>query len=257
MAAVHVIRRSECGSHWNIRKSSQSVRRKSKQLYFKICNCRWHPASSVCAQSMTWKHVTSHFSTIQKVSRCCISLQSCGYCIRGFWRNCTDWLCGTWQHYNRNLLCWRDWKMLSGTERRETRKVTSRCAIPPGQCACLQALTAIWNIGFELLRHPPYSPDLDPSDFCLLPKLKKFMKWRKFVDDEDVTCTVSGWLRTNIRNSSTVEFGLWRNVGPSAFLLEGTVLESDKISCTYSVCNCVRLRTFWTPLIRWFLVLSQ
>ena len=113
MAAVHVIRRSECGSHWNIRKSSQSVQRKSKQLYFKICNCRWHSASSVCAQSMTWKHVTSHFSTIQKVSRCCISLQSCGYCIRGFWRNCTDWLCRTWQHYNRNLLigkCRVDWK---------------------------------------------------------------------------------------------------------------------------------------------------
>ena len=39
-----------------------------------------------------------------------------------------------------------------------------------------QALAAIQNAGFELLRHPPYSPDLAPSDFYLFPKLKEFMK---------------------------------------------------------------------------------
>jgi len=55
-----------------------------------------------------------------------------------------------------------------------------------------QALTAIQNASFELLRHTLYSPDLAPSDFCLLPKLKKFMKGRKFADNEDVTCTVIG-----------------------------------------------------------------
>ena len=57
-----------------------------------------------------------------------------------------------------------------------------------------QALAAIRNAGFELVHHPPYSPDLAPSDFYLFPKLKEFMKGRRFADDEDVICTANGWL---------------------------------------------------------------
>jgi len=34
---------------------------------------------------------------------------------------------------------------------------------------------------------------LAPSDFCLFPKLKEFMKGHKISDDEDVICT-TGWL---------------------------------------------------------------
>ena len=56
-------------------------------------------------------------------------------------------------------------------------------------------LTAIRNAGFELLHHPPYSPDLAPSDFYLFPKLKEFMKGRKFANDEDAICTANGWLK--------------------------------------------------------------
>jgi len=41
-----------------------------------------------------------------------------------------------------------------------------------------------------------------------------------------------------------MESRLWRNAGPSAFLLEGTMLKNDKIACAYSVVNCVKLRTF-------------
>jgi len=60
---------------------------------------------------------------------------------------------------------------------------------------------------------------------------------------------VAGW-RTKISNSSTMAYGLWRIAGPSAFLSKGTMLKSDKISCSYSVVYCIRLRTFWTPLVR-------
>jgi len=57
-----------------------------------------------------------------------------------------------------------------------------------------EALAAIRNAGFELLRHPSYSLDLAPSDFYLFPKLKEFMKGRRFADDEDVICTANDWL---------------------------------------------------------------
>jgi len=59
---------------------------------------------------------------------------------------------------------------------------------------------------------------------------------------------MAGW-RTIIKNSSTMAYGLWRIAGPSAFLSKGTMLKSDKISCSYSVLNYIRLRTFWTPLV--------
>ena len=40
--------------------------------------------------------------------------------------------------------------------------------------------------GIELLPHPPYSPDLAPSDYWLFPNLKKTLKGRRFKDTSDV-----------------------------------------------------------------------
>jgi len=60
-------------------------------------------------------------------------------------------------------------------------------------------LAAIRNAGFELQRHPTYSPELAPSDFCLFLKLKGFMKGRGYAHDKDVVCTANGWLKEQDR----------------------------------------------------------
>ena len=39
--------------------------------------------------------------------------------------------------------------------------------------------------GFKKIEHPPYSPDLAPSDYYLFSKLKKYLRGRKFDDDEE------------------------------------------------------------------------
>jgi len=36
------------------------------------------------------------------------------------------------------------------------------------------------DLHYELLEHPPYSPDLASSDFCLFPKLKLFLAGQRF-----------------------------------------------------------------------------
>lgn len=41
------------------------------------------------------------------------------------------------------------------------------------------------DCGFELLPHPPYSPDLAPSDFHLFPHMKKNLRGRVFGTDEE------------------------------------------------------------------------
>ena len=51
------------------------------------------------------------------------------------------------------------------------------------------------NLGWELLPHPPYSPDLAPSDFHLLGPLKEFTRGTKFENEDEVKSVVSDWLR--------------------------------------------------------------
>ena len=49
-------------------------------------------------------------------------------------------------------------------------------------------------LGFQCLDHPPYSPDLAPSDYHLFPGLKKQMKGHHFSSDEEVIAAAETWL---------------------------------------------------------------
>jgi histone-lysine N-methyltransferase SETMAR len=40
------------------------------------------------------------------------------------------------------------------------------------------------DLHYELLEHPPYSPDLAPSDFSLFPKLKLFLDGQRFSSNQ-------------------------------------------------------------------------
>lgn len=58
---------------------------------------------------------------------------------------------------------------------------------------CHVATAAIHRCGFEKLNHPPYSPDLAPSDYYLFPKMKKELRGKKFGDDEEVKSAISAY----------------------------------------------------------------
>ena len=47
---------------------------------------------------------------------------------------------------------------------------------------------------FQYLNHPPYSPDLAPSDYHLFPGLKKQLKGRHFSSDVEVIAAAETWL---------------------------------------------------------------
>ena len=42
------------------------------------------------------------------------------------------------------------------------------------------------QLHWELLPHPPYSPDLAPSDYALFPHMKKFLRGRRFTSREEL-----------------------------------------------------------------------
>jgi [histone H3]-lysine36 N-dimethyltransferase SETMAR len=51
------------------------------------------------------------------------------------------------------------------------------------------------KLGFEVLEHPPYSPDLAPSDYFLFGLLKRELKGRKFDDDNELIQTVQKFFK--------------------------------------------------------------
>jgi histone-lysine N-methyltransferase SETMAR len=53
----------------------------------------------------------------------------------------------------------------------------------------------IKRLGFSLLPHPPYSPDLAPSDSYLFPKLKEHLRSQHFGSDEEVKSAVRKYFR--------------------------------------------------------------
>ncbi|GFS77664.1 histone-lysine N-methyltransferase SETMAR [Trichonephila clavipes] len=43
----------------------------------------------------------------------------------------------------------------------------------------------LWKLGWEVLMHPPYSPDLAPSDYHLFPALQNFLSDKILGSRED------------------------------------------------------------------------
>ena len=49
-------------------------------------------------------------------------------------------------------------------------------------------------LGFQCLDHPPYSPDLAPSDYHLFPGLKEQLKGHHFSSEVEVIAAAETWL---------------------------------------------------------------
>jgi transposase len=54
-------------------------------------------------------------------------------------------------------------------------------------------IDALETLKFEVLSHPPYSPDLSPSDFHFFPHLKRDLQGIHFTSDDELKQTVTSW----------------------------------------------------------------
>jgi hypothetical protein len=50
------------------------------------------------------------------------------------------------------------------------------------------------------LEHPPYYPDLAPSDFCPFPKLKIFLAGQRFSSNQEAIAAVVGYFADLTKN---------------------------------------------------------
>jgi len=58
-----------------------------------------------------------------------------------------------------------------------------------------KTMETLRKLKWNLLTHPPYSPNLAPSDFYLFGRLKSDLQGMRFVDDDAVIQTVREWIR--------------------------------------------------------------
>jgi len=58
-----------------------------------------------------------------------------------------------------------------------------------------QTIETINHLGFEVLEHPAYSPDLAPSDYLLFGPLRNALRGRRFSTDKEVRLAVHKLLR--------------------------------------------------------------
>ena len=49
------------------------------------------------------------------------------------------------------------------------------------------------ELGFQLVPHPPCSPDLAPSDYYLFPNMKKWLAGRRFYSNEEVIAETNAY----------------------------------------------------------------
>jgi len=64
-------------------------------------------------------------------------------------------------------------------------------------------IDALETLKFEVLSHPPYSPDLALSDFHFFPRLKRDLKGTHFTSDEEVKQAVTSWIKDFLNSSLT------------------------------------------------------
>ncbi|KYQ49655.1 hypothetical protein ALC60_11269 [Trachymyrmex zeteki] len=93
-------------------------------------------------------------------------------------------------------------------------------------------MAKIHELRFELIDHPPYSPDLAPSDFFLFPKLKVWLGGQKFSSNE-VIASVDAYFAKQDAQYYLNGLKGWEHRWKIEF--------DRKITCFY-----VRLKTFQT-----------
>jgi histone-lysine N-methyltransferase SETMAR len=62
------------------------------------------------------------------------------------------------------------------------------------------AMGKLRDLHYELLEHPPYSPDLAPSDFYLFLKLKLFLACQCFSSNQEAIAAVEGYFADLTKN---------------------------------------------------------
>lgn len=81
------------------------------------------------------------------------------------------------------------------------------------------------ELGYEVLPHAPYSPDLAPSDYYLFPNLKKWLGGRRFTSNEEVKTATTAYFAELEKTYFTQGIQKLENRWNKCIALEGSYVE--------------------------------
>jgi len=90
------------------------------------------------------------------------------------------------------------------------------------------AMGKLRDLHYELLEHPPCSPDLAPSDFCLFPKLKLFLAAQCFSSNQEAIAAVEGYFAVLTKNHHRDRIMVLEHRWNKCISLEGDYVEKWK-----------------------------
>jgi histone-lysine N-methyltransferase SETMAR len=88
-----------------------------------------------------------------------------------------------------------------------------------------RTIEAVHKMKFVLLPHPPYSPDLAPSDFHLFGPLKGALRGVKFSSDDEVRNAVHSWFAEQPKNFFYDGFSKWVDRCNKCIAVQGDYVE--------------------------------
>ena len=155
--------------------------------------------SSFWPCKITTEHaIQAHFiSSSEKIQNNAVCRHDPFECFLGLTKSLHDRIFGSWEYCqfssvhrkNKKNLRWRVRRVRGSTSRILLARDNAR---PHTARATIEALE---TLKFEVLSHPPYSPDLAPSDFHFFPHFKRDLKGTHFTSDDEVKQAVASWIK--------------------------------------------------------------
>ena len=91
--------------------------------------------------------------------------------------------------------------------------------------AALETRQKIAELGWEILSHLPYSPDLAPSDYHLFLSLQNFLRGKKFKNEEDIKqALVKFFTLKKVKHFSKMEYTNYRHAGKKSLIIMAIIL---------------------------------
>ena len=76
-------------------------------------------------------------------------------------------------------------------------------------------MTTISDLGFELVQHPPYSPELALSDFWLFGQMKEPLRGHQYSSIQVLASAINQWVKRTPKNSLLLELRSFQRDGKS------------------------------------------
>jgi hypothetical protein len=122
-----------------------------------------------------------------------------------------------------------EWKSEVGNPLKAKKRQDSVCFLQDNVSPHTAAFTmaTLLKLKWDVLPHPPYSQDLDPSDYHLFGPMKGFLGSKRFRNINEVIAAVQSWIHKQPHPSLKLESRSFQNVGTSVWQSTGTTLKSS------------------------------